>query len=254
VITYFRTSTTDIGQGKGLAQVASQRLKATKAYVFDDQETYGAGLAAQFTKFFTQNGGTIVGKASLPGTTKDFTTQLTEAKSAGANIIFFGGTSSNGGGIIRSQMASAGLGSVNYIGGDGIVDDEFFKEAAASGNGAYGTIAAPDPSKLASAAKFVSDYKARFGSDPGAYSANEYDAMNIILTASKEAIQDNGGKLISDPTAFRKAVRQKVASISYDGAIGHTSFDPNGDTTNILLTLEVGQGGKWVYAATITLT
>jgi len=250
--TYFRVCTTDIGQGKADAQEAAQTLGAKKAYVIDDQETYGKGLADQFSKFFQQDGGSIAKRVSLPGDTKDFSTQLTEAKGLGVDVVFFGGTSSNGGGIVKKQMATAGLSGVKFVGGDGIVDDEFFTEAGPTGaEGAYGSVAAPDPTKLSSAAKFVSDYKAAFGADPGAYSANAYDAMNILLQAIKKAITDNGGTLPSTGSAFREAVRKNMLQTSYDGAIGHTSFDQNGDTSNVLLTIFVAQGGKWVYSSTV---
>jgi branched-chain amino acid transport system substrate-binding protein len=252
-ITYFRVCTTDIGQGKGLASVAIDKLQAKQAFVIDDQETYGKGLADQFTKFYTGSGGTVVKRVSLPGATKDFKAQLTEAKNDGATLIFFGGTSSNGGGIIRKQMAELNI-TAKFEGGDGIVDDEFFTEAGSAGDGAYGTIAAPDPTKLDSAAKFLSDYKAAFSADPGAYSANAYDAMNVILTAVKKVLTDGGGKVPTDPKAFRESVRAAVAATDYNGAIGHTTFDKNGDTTNALLTLKVGQGGKWVYSDTIKQT
>jgi len=253
-ITYFRVCTTDIGQGKADAQTAYTTLGAKKAYVFDDQETYGKGLADQFTKFYTGLGGSVAKRVSLPGDTKDFHAQLTEAKGLGVDVIFFGGTSSNGGGIIKKQMADAGLTNVKFVGGDGIVDDEFFTEAGAQAEGAYGSVAAPDPAKLSTAAKFISDYKAAFGADPGAYSANAYDAMNILIQAVKKAIEDNGGKLLSSGTAFREAVRKNVSSASLDGAIGHTSFDANGDTSNVLLTIFQAQGGKWVYSSTVKTT
>lgn len=249
--TYFRVCTTDIGQGKADAQEAAQTLGTKKAYVFDDQETYGKGLADQFSKFFMADGGSIAKRTSLPGDTKDFSTQLTDAKNLGVDVIFFGGTSSNGGGIIKKQMAAAGLTNVKYVGGDGIVDAEFFTEAGTAADGAYGSVAAPDPTKLSTAAQFVTDYTAAFGAAPGAYSANAYDAMNILLQAVKKAITDNGGTLPSTGSAFREAVRKDVLATSWDGAIGHTTFDANGDTSNVLLTIFLAQGGKWTYSATV---
>jgi hypothetical protein len=35
------------------------------------------------------------------------------------------------------------------------------------------------------------------------YSANAYDAMDIILAAARKGIIDNGGKLPPDSTTFR---------------------------------------------------
>lgn len=244
-ITFFRVCTTDIAQSAGLAQQAKV-LGATKAFVFDDQETYGHGLATNFAKDFQSGGGVVVGTSSLSGTTTDFTSELASANSKGADIIFFGGTSSNGGGKLRAQMPSAGLSSKTlFMGGDGIVDSDFLTDAGSAGAGSYGTTASPDATKLSSAASFASAYQAAFGSAPGAYSANAYDAMNVVLTAVKEAINANGGNLPTNPSSFRESVRSNVAAISYSGAIGHTTFDSNGDTTNKILTLHEVQGGQW---------
>ncbi len=253
-ITFFRVCATDIAQGSGLAQVAVS-LGAKKAFVFDDQETYGQGLAKTFSTDFATDGGSVVGNASLPGTTRDFSSQLQTAKSDGADLIFFGGTSSNGGGILRSQMGAAGLGSsVIFMGGDGIQDTEFTGDAGSAGNGAYSTIAAPNVSQLSSATTFVSDYMAKYGSAPGAYSANAYDAMNIILQAVKTAVTANGGTIPSNPAAFRELVRAAIAAINYSGAIGTTSFDQNGDTKSGLLTLWQVQSGQWTWVKNVTVT
>ena len=70
-ITFYRVCTTDIGQGAGLAQVATKTLHATKAYVFDDQETYGQGLAKTFDTDFVADGGKVVGSASHLATVGD---------------------------------------------------------------------------------------------------------------------------------------------------------------------------------------
>lgn len=253
-LTFFRVCTTDIAQSAGLAQEA-KTLGATKAFVFDDQETYGQGLATQFAKDFQQGGGTVVGTASLPGTTTDFTPELAKANSDGADLIFFGGVSSTGGGKLRAQMSSAGLGSsVNFMGGDGIVDNEFLTDAGSAANGAYGTTASPDATKLSSAASFASAYQSAYGSAPGAYSANAYDAMNIVLKAVQEAINANGGKLPTNASSFRETVRSNVASISYNGAIGHTTFDSNGDTNNKILTLYQVKNNAWASIKNITVS
>ena len=251
-VNYFRVCTTDIGQGKGLADTATNKLNAKKVFVIDDAETYGQGLAKEFAKDFKANGGSVIDAVSLPGATKDFKDTLNKAKSAGADLIFFGGTSSNGGGIIRKQMADVGL-TAAFLGGDGIVDAEFFTESGAAGNGAYGTVAAPEPGKLDSAKQFVTDFKAAYQSDATPYAANAFDAMNIILAAVKKTIDDNGGKLPGDAKAFRESVRVNMTKTDYNGVIGHTTFDKNGDTTNVLLTLFKGADQKWAFDSSITL-
>ena len=76
-------------------------------------------------------------------------------------------------------MADAWMASVPYVGGDGISDPDFLKQAGSMANGSYYTVAAPETSKLASAKDFVAAYKAKFKSDVGPYSANAYTAAMI---------------------------------------------------------------------------
>lgn len=252
-ITFFRVCTTDIAQAAGLAQQA-KALGATKAFVFSDQDTYGQGLANNFAKDFQAAGGTVVGTSSLPDNTADFTSELAQANGNGANVIFFGGTSSNGGGKLRAQMASAGLGgNISFMGGDGIVDNQFLTDAGSAGAGSYGALASADVSKLSSAAPFATAYQSAYGSAPGTYSANAYDAMNILLTAVKDAINANSGALPTNPTNFRASVRSFVASISYSGAIGRTTFDSNGDTSNKVLALYQVKDNAWASVKNLTV-
>ena len=77
--------------------------------------------------------------------------------------------------------------------------------------------------------------------------------MNIILKAVKEALAANGGTIPGNPQTFRDVgPALTVASIQYDGAIGHTSFDANGDTTNTALTLYKVQNGAAVAVKALT--
>jgi branched-chain amino acid transport system substrate-binding protein len=261
--TYFRVISTDDVQGKMLAYVATHELMLTKAYVFDDQEIYGVGIAAAFKKEFASYGGTVIGTASLPTTTTTFTTQLADAKNKGADLVFFGGVTSTGAGLARRDMAAAGL-NVQYMGGDGLQDTKFITDANSGSNTseAEGTLAtsAPDVTKLSSAATFYSQYAAAYASlsapyndgkkEP--YTAYGYDAMNVLIAAVKTAILANGGSLPSDPTAFRDAVVTAIHNTSYDGATGHISFDSNGDLpAPYSFTLYKVSGGTWTTKETL---
>jgi branched-chain amino acid transport system substrate-binding protein len=254
--TYFRVIASDVSQGDILGYIAAKTLNAKKAYVIDDQEAYGRGLALLFEKAFMADGGTVVSSTSLPGSTTTFATQMSDAQSKGADLIFFGGTTGNGCGLVRRDMASASL-TIPLLGGDGCQDTKFITDAnsGAKTNAAEGAQAtsAPDVTKLQSSAQFYSDYAARFSSLPAPYndakkepySAYGYDAMNILIQAIKAAINANGGQLPSDPQSFRDAVVAQLHNTSYDGALGHTTFDSNGDTTNTGFTLYKVTSGAW---------
>lgn len=252
-ITYFRIISNDTVQAQVMANFAARELHLTKIFDIDDQETYGKDLSNYFDQDFKQNGGTIVKRVGLPGDTKDFRPTLTDAKGKGAEAIWFGGVASNGSGIIKAQMADVGL-NVPFLSGDGTVDPQYFKDAGAAAENppAYAS-SAPDATNLPTAKAFNEAFIARFGKDAlVAYSAYGYDCMNILLTAIKEVLQDNGGEPPSNPDQFRAAVIQKVATIDYHGAIGETRFDQRGDTLNHSFTIYQAKGGKWVAKETVS--
>jgi ABC-type branched-subunit amino acid transport system substrate-binding protein len=145
-----------------------------------------------------------------------------------------------------------GSGKALLLSGDGTVDPQYYKDAGSAGDGSAFASSAPDATNLPSAAKFNSDYKAAYSSDPVAYSAYGYDSMNILLDAVKNVIVANGGKLLSDPSAFRAAVVAQVGKEDWTGAIGETKFDQLGDTLNKAFTVYQASGGKWTGLETVT--
>jgi branched-chain amino acid transport system substrate-binding protein len=254
---YFRVIASDVQQGEILAYIAAKVLNITQTYVIDDQEAYGRGLALLFSKYYVADGGTVVDSASLPGSTKTFSTQLSKAQSKGAKLIFFGGTTGNGCGLLRRDMGAAGL-NLPILGGDGCQDTKFITDAnsgskSSEANGSQAT-SAPDVSKLSSSTTFFQQYAAAYASMQAPYNdgtkepytAYGYDAMNILLQAIHTVLVGNGGQPPSSTMAFRDAVVAALHQTAYDGALGHTTFDANGDTTNTGFTLYKVSGGNWV--------
>jgi len=241
VNTYFRVCTRDSKQGSALAQVAYARLGFKKVFIIDDNETYGKGLADVFDASFRGLGGTVLGHEHITSNQVDFKSLLTKVKSLNPDAVFFGGNTSTGGGLIRRQMGDVGLAQTPFLGGDGISDAEFLKQAGDAANGAYMTVASPDVTKLPAAKGFITTYQARFKSSVGPYSANAYTAAKIEIAAIEKAIKDNGGKM---PT--RADVLKNIASTAnFDSPIGKVGFDANGDTTSPVLTLLHVVNGKF---------
>jgi branched-chain amino acid transport system substrate-binding protein len=251
---YFRVCTTDLIQGPAAADFAYNKLGKKKVYVFNDQQTYGLGIAQNFAKQFKADGGTVL-NASLggfdPTSTSDFHSQLNQAKSLGADVVFFGGTTSDKGGQIRKQMK--GTLDVPYVAGDGISGNQFAKDAGDNAADSYFTVAGPYPQRLSTAQTFNADYKKEYGQDVGAYSAQAFDAANIVIAALKLAIDDAGGNM---PT--RDQVTAQVAKTQgFKGAIGTTSFDANGDTSLKIITVykwtsATDTGGTFVDQVTVS--
>ena len=79
--------------------------------------------------------------------------------------------------------------------------------------------------QLSRRCQFVTDYKAKFGSDPQPYSPQAYDCAAILLTAIENAIKANDGKL-PERAEVTKAVR---ALKDYHGFSGTINFNQKGD-------------------------
>ena len=129
-VTYFRTSTRDQYQGGALAEYAYKTLKYHSAFVIDDTETYGTGLAKNFIHTFHDVlGGTITNGTSTSITSQnDYNNVLTTAASQHPEVIFFGGNDSTGGDTIREQMGKvSGLEKTPFMVGDGTKTSSFAK-------------------------------------------------------------------------------------------------------------------------------
>jgi len=247
-IAYFRVCTTDDKQGAAGAKFA-KKFGYKKAFVIDDNETYGKGLADVFEAQFKAGGGTVVGHEHLTKGQTDYKALLTKGRALAPDVVFYGGTTATGGGLLRKQMGDAGLKSVAYIGGDGISDEEFLKTAGGMANGSYYTVAAPETSKLASATTFVNAYKKRWGVAVGPYSANAYAAANIEIAAISKALAAAGNKM----PARADVLKNVALTSSFASPIGSIGFDKNGDTTSPILSLYKIVGGKATFVDQINL-
>ena len=234
-IAYVRVATTDDNQGAGGADIVYNTIGAKTAYVLDDTQTYGKGLADGFTTAYQKLGGSVVKRDGVPSSTTDFTSYVTTIKglNPAPGAVFYAGVTTSGIGLFRKQMAQQGLANIPLAGGDGISDgsvatkSSFLQIAGSDGDtNTYSTVAAihdiPNPDK------FAADYKAKFSTEPGAYSAPGYACTQIFLQALKTV-----GAGVTDLGQLREKVRAYVADANnkFDTVLGTVSFDANGDTT-----------------------
>ncbi|HEY8313287.1 MAG TPA: branched-chain amino acid ABC transporter substrate-binding protein [Candidatus Baltobacteraceae bacterium] len=244
---FFRVCTTDSRQGSALAQFA-RKLGYKKVYVIDDNETYGLDLANRFEQDFKQQSGTVLGHDHIAKNTQDFKALLIKVAGTKPDVIFYGGVTSTGGGLIRKQMFDTGLGKVPFMGGDGIAD--LATVAGKLSDGSYYTLAAPNAEKLPSAQTFVKAYQARFHSPIGPYSANAYAAAQVAIAAIESATKANGGKMPSRAQVLAQVVKTSALATP----IGPISFDANGDVENPVLSLYGFRNGASYFINELHLT
>jgi len=132
------------------------------------------------------------------------------------------------------------LQNVGFAGGDGIQDSSFATAVGTTGGPVFATVPAVDPSASPPAKDFITAYTAKYGTI-GAYSAPAYEAMNVLIQSIKIALSKTSAPKDTGDAAqgkiFRQAVIDGIQGLSYDGILGHTGFDQNGDTTNKSLTI-----------------
>ena len=249
-VTYFRVCTTDSRQGPADADFLYKTKGYKSVYVVDDTEVYGVGLAKYFIPEWQKLGGKVIDHKSI-ASTNSYVSLLTTIAATHPDVLYFAGNFSTGGTLMRQQMLQVqGLSNTAFAGGDGINDSTFAKAVGGSGGPVFSSIASVDVTTTTAGQTFVSAYKSAYGSDVGPYSGSAYDAMNILIQGIKTALSKTSApKNSSDKsggTAFRQAVINAIQGINYNGVLGTTSFDANGDTSNRVFTIQqVDPSGVW---------
>ncbi|MFD9654368.1 caspase, EACC1-associated type [Streptomyces mirabilis] len=242
--TYFRTMANDTVQAPAAARYLYVKSKRRKAFVIDDKQIYGAALAQSFKKAFGAEGGIIVGETHVDAGRRDFSTQVSQAVNAGADVVYYGGVYDEAGPL--SKQLHAAKPGVLLAGGDGIFS---YTYATAAGDGADGDICTAGgamPDSLPSADTFVKDYKAAgYSASYSPYGGYAYDATSALIQAFKSLHVDPSDTV---PSATRESLRAAVQNVDFDGVMGKVGFDANGDAVLQAVTVYRLSGGTWKEA------
>ncbi len=251
---YFRVAAADTFQGPAMADFAVDTLKATKVAVWDDQETFGKGVADNFAKELAKKNGTVVSRKSYdPASKKDFKDFLLDAKDKGAQAIYVGATSATEGCFARAQMKGLFNPDIFYLGPDGIGDGQCIKDSGDQANDhIYASQGVADATQNPDSATIVAAYKKQFTKpeDIGAYTFAGYDCAALIIDAVGRAIDSNGGKL---PTR-QQVIDAMAKTKNFKGLTGVITFDKNGDPTSPTLQIQQVKGTPpaFVFAKQLT--
>ena len=221
---YARVIATDDAQGGAGAEWA-QSLGKTKAYVLDDTQTYGHGLAASFALHATKIGMTVVsadGKSEgFDNKSTDYAALAQKIKSSGADMIYIGSITGQNTGKLWKDLRSA-MPEMLIMTGDGVFEKSWYDGAGSAGNATLLTFGGVGPDQLQGAGKtWFEDYKsAHNGDQPATYTAYGNASAAVALDALKKAATTN------DRWEVLKAV---MATTGLDTVVGKVTFDANGD-------------------------
>ena len=245
LINFARVCSTDDLQGKAGAS-AAKALGFKKAYIVDDNETYGKGLADVFEASAKADGITVLGHDHITPNQQDFRALLTKVAAANPDVFYWGGVFATGGGLIRQQMASAGIdpAKVAFFSGDDFPQNKsFLSVAGAAANNTHATIPAPNVDADPAAKAFVKAFTERFHTAPSGWGPNGYVAAQVAVDAILRAYHANGNAV---PT--RAAVIKAVQATNLKNTVvGPISFDENGDVANPSMSLWEVKNNAWVF-------
>ena len=239
-VNYFRVVPTDDVQGAVAADYAKE-LGAKKVFVLNDREVYGKGVAGVFEKRAKEIGLEVVGTDGLDSKASNYKSLVTKIKQAGADLVYFVGTTQTNDGQLAKDLVSGGL-KAKLIVPDGCYEKAFIEAAGAKAleGRAFITFGGVDPKLLTGKGKdFYESYKKTYGGEPEGYAVYGYEAAKVVIAAMQRI--HAAGRAIT-----REAVLAEVgATKDFAGALGTWSFDANGDTTNRTMSVNTVKDGDF---------
>src|SRR5690625_224057 len=220
-------------ENQPLADWAVKDMGWKRFSIISDTSDYGTSNTQAFTNYIVENGGEIISTDSFPVGTTDFRSALSKIKSEKPDAIYFGGVVTEAA-LVRSQMYDQDMSDLPMLGISGISDEKLVEITKDKGDGIIASV--QKVKENPNLAAFEEDYKAEDYSTPaGTYAKYSYDATNILL----ETIKNVGYK-------DKEKLAQAIRDIEYDGAVGLTSFDENGQTQLIIdATRYIVKDGQW---------
>lgn len=239
---YFRACFIDPFQGKAVAQYAFDNGKKKAALLLDVAQDYSVGLGKFFKDHFTKIGGEVVAELNYQSGDQDFTAQITEIISKGADILFIPSYFAEGA-IIIKQARDAGA-EFLIIGADAMDNPEMVKIGGKAIEGFTFTtfpyaIEMPDMSDTQKA--FTEAWQKQFpDKEPNANSALGYDSYMLIIDAIKRAGS-------ADPEAITTAL---AATKDFDGVTGKTTINETHDAEKAV-GIKMVKDGKITFVTTV---
>jgi branched-chain amino acid transport system substrate-binding protein len=242
---YTRVVPADDLQGRAGALWASQ-LGVTKAYVLDDTQLYGKGIADVFASEAPGFGIEVLGRDGIDGKATDYKALAEKVKAAGPELVYYGGITQNNAGQLWRDLRDALGADVKLMGPDGIFEGEWLEAAGEAAEGSYITFGGvPADQLVGKGADWLAAYTEKYPNNPAeAYTAYGYEAASVILAALERAAATNP----ADNDALRAALLKEVfATKDFAGVLGTWSFNAEGDTSLTEMSGNIVTGGEFTF-------
>jgi branched-chain amino acid transport system substrate-binding protein len=239
--TMFRVVPNDDLQAEAAANYLTKVLGKKKIAVIDDATQYGHGLGEAVKAQVKKNGAAVVAEEAVDPNADDYSSTIAKIVANGAEAVFLG-ASVNTETVFNRQLREADF-KGPFFAPDGSLSPDFVKLAGPGSEGTYFTCqCAPVPEyggpTSGPLADFVAAYRKEFNASPQAYSAEGYDAANMIIAALKSGVRD------------REGLVGYLKSNSYKGITRDYKFQPNGEPIGTTINIYEIKNGKIAWLGT----
>lgn len=191
--TIMRMCGRDDQQGVVAGNYIVDQLKSKRVAIIHDKDTYGKGLADATKAQLGKRGIKEVVYEGLTRGEKDFNSLVTKIKGANADLVYFGGLTSEAGALLR-QLREQGVKAV-FMSDDGIADKAFAVAAGGGTNLDGALMTFGDDPRLNPSGKGVVEGFRKAGFEPEGYTLYSYATVQTIAAALKGAKSTSGAEL-----------------------------------------------------------
>ena len=212
----FQMCFSDPNQGSASAQYIAEHFPQAKiAVIYDSSSDYSTGIYQTFRERAEATGLRIVSVGACTEDTIDFSVQVGEAKSAGADLVFLPIYYTPASLILKEADAIGYAPTFFGVDGmDGILTLKGFDVSLAEGVMLLTPFAADAPDEKTQA--FVRAYEEAYGETPIQFAADAYDCVWAVY----QALTDAGASPEASPEALCDLLIAQFSSMRFSGLTG----------------------------------
>ncbi len=240
----FRGCFLDPFQGPVVANFIKDEFGFKKAAVlYDIASDYPKGLAEVFKEAWENiNGpGSVVAFESFTTKDADFSSQLTNIISSGAQFLFTPQYYNEVALIVQQAQELGFKGPI--VGSDSWGSAETVKLCGEACYGLFFSTHYAAAGATGATKEFIERYEKKYGYTPDDVGALTWDALRLV----QKAIEDTG-KLTGNLKNDRVAVKDALAKIKeFDGITGKMTFTPEGDPIKCAVVVRISEKGEFEF-------
>lgn len=227
----FRNNTVIFAEAQASVDIAVNDLKKTKIGVISIKTDWGVSTSKIVKEIVAKDfpTATVVAHEEVIEGSDDYSPAIAKLNDAGADVVITVGMYSLVAPVARQYKAINP--NIAIVGFSNAYSQQLLELGGTAIEGVAFPVIFFAQSDDAKVKAFVDAYKAEFGKEPSALTAQAYDSVGIFLEAAAKVGVDD-----------RDALRNEINNMSYEGVTGVTKFDEKGDVQKSFTKVVVKDG------------